>query len=243
MRVCICTTRSGCVRCWAMYEAFGQLIRERRDALGLDQAALAAQLGVRQQAVSGWEKGRSRPRRAALSDVARVLAVEEEKLLRAGDYRSSAPAARLPVRSLTRALPLDELPEDRFEDLLADVMATLHPDGHASRFGGRGHKQHGIDILVTANGKNLATGQCKRHREFGPSAVRRAIEEVTIPAPRNYLFLSRMIATPAARTEAGMHATWEMWDGEDISRHIETCRASRLCALWTPTSRATESCS
>lgn len=203
-----------------MHEALGQLIRERREALGLDQATLAANLDVRQQAVSGWENGRSRPRRATLGDVARVLAVDLDTLLDAGGYRSPAQAVRLPVRPLTRALPLDELTEERFEDLLTDVMATLHQDGHASRYGGRGHKQHGIDILVTADGTNLATGQCKRHREFGPAAVERAIDEVTIAAPKNYLFLSRLVASPAARTEAAKHSSWELWDGEDISRHI-----------------------
>jgi transcriptional regulator with XRE-family HTH domain len=203
-----------------MHEVLGQLIRERREALGLDQATLAANLDVRQQAVSGWENGRSRPRRAMLDEVARVLAVDLDTLLAAGDYRSQAQAVRLPVRPLTRALPLDELTEERFEDLLTDVMATLHQDGHASRYGGPGHKQHGIDILVTADGTNLATGQCKRHREFGPAAVERAINEVTVAAPKNYLFLSRLVATPAARAEAGKHASWELWDGEDISRHI-----------------------
>lgn len=203
-----------------VYEALGVLIRHRREALGLDQATLAAQMGLRQQAVSGWENGRSRPRRAMLSHLAGVLAVEEGELLDAGEYRPPEPAVRLPVRPLTRALPLDELTEERFEDLLADVMATLHPDGHVSRYGSRGHKQHGIDILVAADGMNLATGQCKRHREFGPAAVEKAIAEVTIAAPKNYLFLSRLVASPAARTEAGKHSTWELWDGEDISRHI-----------------------
>ena len=202
-----------------MNRNLGQLIRERREALGLEQATLAADLNVGQQAVSGWENGRSRPRRSALDDVARILAVDLEALLDAGGYRT-APAVRLPVRPLTRALPLEELTEERFEDLLTEVMATLHQDGHASRYGSRGHKQHGIDILVTANGANLATGQCKRHREFGPAAVKKAINEVTIPAPKNYLFLARLAATPAARKEAGIHATWELWDGEDISRHV-----------------------
>lgn len=203
-----------------MNKDLGQLIRERRESLGLDQATLAANLDVGQQAVSGWENGRSRPRRATLDNVARILEVDLDTLLDAGGYRPPAPAVRVPVRPLTRALPLDELTEERFEDLLTEVVATLHQDGHASRYGSRGHKQHGIDILVTANGTNLATGQCKRHREFGRAAVERAINEVAIAAPKNYLFLSRLVATPAARNEAGKHASWELWDGEDISRHI-----------------------
>lgn len=155
-----------------------------------------------------------------LSNLAQVLAIEEDALLGAGEYRPPEQAARPPVRPLTRALPLEELTEERFEDLLAELMVMLHPDGQASRYGGRGHKQHGIDILVAAGGTNLATGQCKRHREFGPAAVRAAIEEVTIAAPKNYLFLSRLTATPAAREEAGKYANWELWDGEDISRYI-----------------------
>ena len=205
-----------------VYESLGRLIRERREALGLEQAALAAGLGIRQQAVSGWEKGRSRPRRSMLTEVADLLHVEEDVLVDAGDYPSAAGAIRLPVRPLTRALPLEELPEERFEDFIAEVMASLHPGGHTSRFGGRGSKQHGIDILVADGDVTLATGQCKRHREFGPTAVTKAIDEVTITAPVNYLFLSRITATPRARTAAAKHPTWRLWDGEDISRHVRS---------------------
>jgi transcriptional regulator with XRE-family HTH domain len=208
----------------SMHSEIGQLIRERREALGLDQAGLAALLSVGQQAVSGWEGGRSRPRRAMLTDLAKVLSVDEDALVDAGGYRPPAPAVHLPVRPLTRTLPLQELPEDRFEDLIADVMALMFPLGHASRFGGRGHKQYGIDILVTEGGANLATGQCKRHREFGPAAVLRAINEVTIAAGKNYLFLSRQSATPATRKEAAKQSDWELWDGEDISRYIRNQR-------------------
>jgi transcriptional regulator with XRE-family HTH domain len=207
---------------FGVYERLGLLIRKRREALGLEQAALAAGLDVRQQAVSGWENGRSRPRRSMLREVADLLHVEEAELVDAGDYPSAAGAVRLAVRPLTRALPLDELPEERFEDLLTEVMASLHPGGHTSRFGGRGSKQHGIDILVVDGDVTLATGQCKRHREFGPAAVTKAIDEVTIASPVNYLFLSRPTATPRARSAAAKHATWQLWDGEDISRHIRS---------------------
>jgi len=220
-----------------MSETLGRLIRERREIFGLDQKGLAAQLSVGQQAVSGWERGRSRPMRAMLASLARVLAVDEEALVEAGKYRSPALVVRQPVRPLTRAVPLEELPEDRFEDLIAELMTTMYPNGHASRYGGRGHKQYGVDILVADGGTNLATGQCKRHREFGPAAVRKAIEEVTITAQANYLFLSRLTATPAARVEAGRHAGWELWDGEDISRYIRSLpreRAVRIVDTYFP---------
>jgi transcriptional regulator with XRE-family HTH domain/DNA-binding transcriptional ArsR family regulator len=214
-----------------MHRNLGQFIRERREVLGLDQRALATQLSVGQQAVSAWEQGRSRPRRAMLTSLASVLAVDEEALVEAGGYRSPSPVVRRPVRPLTRAVPLDELPEDRFEDLIADLMISMHPNGHASRYGGRGHKQYGIDILVNANGLNLATGQCKRHREFGPAAVHKAIEDVTVTASKNYLFLSRLTATPAARAAAGEHPNWELWDGEDISRYIRSLSPERAVRI------------
>ncbi|UKA63448.1 helix-turn-helix domain-containing protein [Arthrobacter sp. FW306-04-A] len=214
-----------------MFKELGLMIRERREALGLDQAALAALLDVGQQAVSGWERGRSRPRRAMLTHLAKVLSADENALLDAGGYRPPASTVRSPVHPLTRALPADELPEDRFEDLIADVMASMYPMGHASRFGGRGHKQYGIDILVTESGRNLATGQCKRHREFGPTAVRKAISEVTVTADKNYLFLSRLIATPDARLAAAEHSDWELWDGEDISRYIRNLPGERAVRI------------
>lgn len=225
-----------------MYATLGRLIRERREMLGLDQVDLAAQLSVRQQAISGWEVGRSRPRRSMLNDLAQVLALDEETLVDAGEYRSPSPSIRPPVRPLSRVLPLGELTEERFEDLLTEVIATLHPNGHASRYGGRGHKQHGIDLLVTADGTNIATGQCKRHREFGPAAVKKAVNEVTIAATKNYLFLSRHTATPAARAEAGKHASWELWDGEDISRYIRDLpreQALRIVDTYFPGHRET----
>ena len=46
-----------------------------RDALGLSQAALARELGVRQQTVSEWETGRYAPRGAS----ARLLTIFAEQ--------------------------------------------------------------------------------------------------------------------------------------------------------------------
>lgn len=240
-----------------MHEGLGAIIRTRREALGLEQAALATLLAVRQQAVSGWERGRSRPRRAMLRELAKVLAVEEGALEEAGGYWAPGPNVPAPVRPLTRTVPVDELPEERFEDLVAELMGLMYPSGHASRFGGRGHKQFGIDILVTGAGVsaaghahtledaddrardtrdgrgvgNLASAQCKRHKEFGPAAVQLAISEVTIDAEKHYLFLSRMTATPGARQEAARHNSWELWDGEDISRFIRDLHGDRAVRI------------
>lgn len=188
----------------------------------MEQGELASRLGVGQQAVSTWERGKSRPRRTMLRAVAEALQVDEEELVDAGQYRAASDGVRPPARPLARSLPFDELPPDRFEDLVAELMQALHPDGHATRFGGPGEKQFGIDILVAGEVGNLATAQCKRHKEFGPAAVKAAVVEVTITAPKHYLFLSRLTATPGARKEVANHPGWKLWDGEDISRYIRT---------------------
>ena len=213
-----------------MGDDLGSLVRDRREGLGLDQAALAAAMGVGQQTVSKWERGASRPRRPTIAKLAKVLNVAEADLVSAATPRSpeqQSASTSGPVRPLTRTLPVHDLPEERFEDLTVDLMQHMHPSGHASRFGGRGHTQDGIDVLVAdpdagVAGQNLATAQCKRHQEFGPKKVADAIAEVAIKADRHYLFLSRLIASPAARKEAAKHADWELWDGEDISRYIRS---------------------
>lgn len=206
-----------------MYEQLGNIIREAREQLGMEQGELAARIGIGQQAVSTWERGKSRPRRTMLRAVVEALQVNEEVLLDAGGYRAgSVRGVRPPARPLARSLPVDELPPERFEDLVTELMQALHPEGHTTRFGGPGEKQFGIDVLIAGDQGNLATGQCKRHQQFGPAAVKDAVGEVTVVAGKHYLFLSRLTATPGARKEIAKHSAWQLWDGEDISRFIRT---------------------
>ena len=40
---------------------YGELIRRRRTALGMNQAELAERVGVSRNTVAGWETGHSRP--------------------------------------------------------------------------------------------------------------------------------------------------------------------------------------
>lgn len=62
--------------------ALGQLLRRRRDELGIGQEALAARLGVTQQTVSRWEMGLSTPRPARLGELAQVLDLDATVLHR-----------------------------------------------------------------------------------------------------------------------------------------------------------------
>lgn len=61
--------------------AIGQRMRKRRETLGLNQAGLAARLGVTQGAVAQMETGRRSPSRTVLPRLAKVLGVSVDYLL------------------------------------------------------------------------------------------------------------------------------------------------------------------
>ncbi len=68
----------------------GQRVRRLRRRAGLSQAALARRLGVRQQTVSEWERGRYAPRGASLT-VLRMFAEEIEPWDAAPPEREEGP--------------------------------------------------------------------------------------------------------------------------------------------------------
>lgn len=219
----------------------GNVIRAERAKRGWDQAALAGRLGgnVRQQAVSGWERGLSRPTRKMIGTLAKVLEMEPTVLFNAAGYTnesSDSATVRPPVRPLATSLPLDELPADRFEQFSADLVQLLHRKTKVSKYGEQGHKQHGVDGVARHGKKYKATFQSKKRKQFGPEKVREAVKAVTIEADEHILLLSR-VATPDAREEIKKHAQWDLWDQEDISRKVRnlpTEDARRLVDTYFP---------
>ena len=74
-----------------MTEDFAEVLRSARLEKGWDQAQFARQLGtVSQQTVSRWERGISRPRKAMIPEIAKVLDIEVGRLLVAYERRSIA---------------------------------------------------------------------------------------------------------------------------------------------------------
>lgn len=61
--------------------SFGSLVRDRRTALGVTQAELAERLGIRQPAVSAWERGTAYPSPELYLPLARELDTDVETLL------------------------------------------------------------------------------------------------------------------------------------------------------------------
>jgi hypothetical protein len=172
--------------------------------------------------------------------IARVLSVEVDQVLAAASYDDASGGSALDaVRPLVRDLPIEELPADRFEDLSVEIAQHLYPDSHASRFGGSGETQGGIDVLV--DGTRTVTIQCKRRRQFGPQDVARMVADTKVEASTHYLFLAKPTATAAARSEIAKYPGWQLWDGEDLSRYIRsqmsTQEALRLVDTYFPNHR------
>lgn len=62
-------------------ERFGTKLQRLRIAKGLSQSDVAARMGVSAPSISGWEKGRARPRHDRIGDLAQLLDVPVSQLL------------------------------------------------------------------------------------------------------------------------------------------------------------------
>ena len=184
-------------------------------------------MGVGQQTVSAWERGRSRPRQAQLPMLCSVLRLSLDEVTIAGKYQADPAAA---TQNLALALPFENLSDEAFEAFTRDLVARIYPGRTATRNGSTGHKQFGVDVFIDGDGERVGL-QCKRHKTFGPEDIRAAINEVTGEAriTSGIIALSRKTATPAARQEIHKHSGWKLWDGEDLSSLVR--KLSRSDAL------------
>lgn len=215
----------------APYSAFGELLARLRVSAGYaKQQELASALGVTQQSVSRWEKGFARPRLNDIPALERLVRAKDNELLAAAGYQVAPASARAETAtSHDRPLPLSALPPETFESFCAALLHRIYQPrgGTVQRYGGTGHKQHGIDIVVTGP-FGTHSFQCKRVTEFGPQKVHTAVAEQTYAAELKVLLLSS-VATPSSRDAMAAHAGWELWDREDITRRLHDLpRVDRL---------------
>lgn len=198
------------------YVSLGALIAEARRRAGLpNQADLAAVMKITQQTVSRWEAGDSRPRANQIAALAAALKLDTTLLMERAGY--STPA----VQSFDQPFPVDQLAADTFERFVQHFVDRKYAGkAKVRRAGGTGHKQDGVDVVATFNDGGEHIFQCKRHKQFGPADVAKAVKEYTGAAKVKHLVLSRVASpqTDAALREAG----WELWDKDDLSRMIRT---------------------
>ena len=208
---------------------FGEIVRQARMRHGWDQGELAQRLGsVRQQAVSRWENGTSRPRRAMVAQLADLLELDVTELLLAAGYPGAtadkAAEVRLPVRPLLEKLPFDELSPDDFEQFSTDLAKALYPQASSiSRNGAQGSRQDGVDVIISYKKAKPDGIQCKRERQFGPTKITKAVGELRMDVGRCFIYLSR-VATADARKEIAKHSRWELLDAKDLSAAVRNLK-------------------
>jgi transcriptional regulator with XRE-family HTH domain len=199
------------------HEPFGNLLLELRRKAGIaTQADLARLVKSRQQTVSRWEAGLSRPRDTQMPLIAQVLDAKVDDLLKAAGY-----VTKRIVATFDQPFPIDALSSDSFERFCFHFLLRLYPNAKVHRAGASGHTQEGLDIEVTLPGNKRHTFQCKRVDEFGPAKVDKAIRDHTRKAQKKFILLTR-IASPQARDAVQRHAGWDIWDKEDVSLRIRS---------------------
>ncbi|SEH40331.1 ATPase [Tardiphaga sp. OK245] len=196
----------------APYSAFGSLLTTLRRAQKIDrQDDLATLLDVKQQTVSRWEAGTSRPREKQLPLIASKLSAN------LGDLRAAAGFTdETVVASFDQPFPIDALSPESFERFTAALLQRLYPEAAVHQMGGRGHTQDGTDILATMSDGAVYSFQCKRTEEFGPQKVHAAVSKHTVNAVRKIIVLSR-VASPQAREAIASYKGWDIWDRDDLS--------------------------
>lgn len=195
------------------YINFGNLLKIEREKRGWDQAALAKAVETKQQTVSRWENGSSRPREDMVHRLAELFEADADDWLIQAGYMIAKP-----VQPQVPFLPVDKLSEEMFELFCRDLVQKLHPRADVHRYGHKGHKQNGIDLYAKESGKKTDY-QCKRHQQFGPEKVHQVVKDTTMTAEHHYLLLSRQ-ASPDARDAIDQYDDWTLWDVEDISAKV-----------------------
>lgn len=196
-------------------QRLGNQIKSERDKQGWDQAALARAMGVTQQTVSRWESGQSRPRRDDVLKLADLFKASPNEWLAEAGYQMEKP-----VRPLVPFLPLDKLTAENFELFSRDFVQALNPRADVHRYGSQGHTQEGID-LYSKEGDRILDYQCKRHLQFGPADVKKAVDVTTFVAEHHHLLLTRT-ASPSARQAIIKYTDWSLWDLEDVSAKVRS---------------------
>ncbi|SFV32950.1 XRE family transcriptional regulator [Hyphomicrobium facile] len=200
----------------ATYVEFGRSLAGWRTSAGFPQQAdLAQRIGAAQQTISRWERGESRPRVTQIPALASALGVDSDEVLAAAGY---APQKLVTV-SFDKPFPLEALDEESFEKFSATLLEHRYPDATVHRLGSKGHTQEGADVEVKFPEGHVWDFQCKREQEFGPQKVHTAVGKYKRTAGKKIILLAR-IASPQARQAIDCHNDWEIWDKDDISRHV-----------------------
>lgn len=107
-----------------------------------------------------------------------------------------SPSMRRPVLGKSKLLPFVELTEEDFERLTAAVARSV--DGHRDvrRYGVRGQRQNGVDVIAISDESNVVGYQAKRYRRFTAANLRGIVSDFARDPP----FGSRSLVVTVACT-------------------------------------------
>lgn len=197
------------------YIELADRITDGRSRLGLSQTELAAELGLKQQAVSRWEAGTHRPSVDQIPALAAVIEEDSATLMMLAGYGQPVAA------TLSSLFPVDALAPDTFERFVEALISDLHPEAEVNILGSRGHAQKGADVVARFPDARVWSFQCKRVERFGVADIEKAIADHTLEAERKFLVLSK-IANPAAIETVAAHPSWALWDKQVLTRQIRS---------------------
>ncbi len=127
-----------------------------------------------------------------------------------------------PVETRVQVLPFEALSWENFERLCYRMIALDGNVDHCARYGRQGDSQEGIDIFARLSEGKYHCLQAKRHRKYGPSKVRQAVD----------LFLSGSWAARAARFTIAIQAQLRSTEvQEEIERQTARLRAQDITFL------------
>ena len=192
-------------------------ITDGRTRLGLSQTELAAELGLKQQAISRWEAGTHRPSVDQVPALAKLIEEESSTLTTLAGY--GKPVAIQPGDPF----PVEALPPDVFERFVEALLSDLYPEAEVNILGSRGHAQKGSDVIVTYPDGRVLSFQCKRVERFGIADIEKAVADPHARRERKFLVLSK-IATPAAIETVTAHPGWGLWDKQVLTRKVRSLR-------------------
>lgn len=195
------------------YQQLAEHIVSGRTARTLNQAELAAILGVKQQSVSRWEAGTHRPRVDQIPGLAAALGADAGLLMELAGFGVPVSVTAPPP------FPIDALAPVTFEQFTADLVEALYPEATVRQQGATGHRQDGTDVVATFPDGTSWSFQCKRVERFGPADIEKVVAAHSLEADRKFLVLSRP-ASPQASEALARHAGWTLWDKQDINRKV-----------------------
>ena len=130
-----------------------------------------------------------------------------------------------------------ELSDDGFEDLCRDLHSRQRGINNASRYGERGQRQMGVDIIAYRQDGKREAGQCKRYRDFKKWNLDDLVEKFRDDLDHwreRGVVLFRIYVASEVRSRQVLDAlhghqddfrelgmTLELWDGREIDRRLD----------------------